>query len=76
MDIDTRTQVAAVSPLAYTVADAVRVSGIGRTTLYSLMGQGRLPIVKIGNRTLIRRIDLENLLSSNLMDCAAQLAVR
>lgn len=71
MDTDTRIQTAASLPLAYTVADAVRVSGIGRTTLYSLIGQGRLPIVKIGNRTLIRHIDLDYLLCSNLMDRAA-----
>lgn len=52
--------------LAYTVADAVAASGIGRTTLYGLMGSGKLPFVKLGNRTLIRRIDLEALLDRHI----------
>lgn len=40
-------------PLAYSIADAVRVSSIGRTRLYALIGEGRLEARKIGKRTLI-----------------------
>jgi excisionase family DNA binding protein len=39
--------------VAHTIADAVRVSGIGRTTLYELIGAGKLDARKAGNRTLI-----------------------
>ena len=39
--------------LAYTVPDAVRVSGIGRTKLYELIGSGKLKVNKITGRTLI-----------------------
>lgn len=51
-------------PLAitYTLADAAKVSGLSRRTLYNLHARGELPFVKIGTRTLIRRADLEQLL--------------
>jgi excisionase family DNA binding protein len=48
--------------LSYTIAEAVAASGIGRTTIYELIKQGELPRVKVGNRTLIRRCDLEAML--------------
>ena len=39
--------------LLYSVNEAVAVTGIGRTTLYSHIGAGNLPVVKIGDRTCI-----------------------
>jgi excisionase family DNA binding protein len=33
--------------------------GIGRTTMYELIGRGRIPVVRIGRRTLVHRSDLE-----------------
>jgi excisionase family DNA binding protein len=39
--------------LAHTIADATRVSGIGKTTLYELIGAGKIDARKAGNRTLI-----------------------
>jgi excisionase family DNA binding protein len=39
--------------VAHTIADAARVSGIGRTTLYELIGAGKVDARKVGNRTLI-----------------------
>lgn len=50
--------------LAYSVKEAVKVSSLGRTTLYALISAGKLPTVKVGQRTLIRRTDLEGLLKS------------
>jgi excisionase family DNA binding protein len=55
---------------AYSVADAVQKSGLGRTTLYALMGKGELVSVKIGRRTLIRRVDLEDLIDRHLQKAA------
>ena len=52
--------------LAYVIAEAVATTGIGRTTLYGLMASGQLPFVKLGNRTLIRHVGLEQLLERNL----------
>jgi excisionase family DNA binding protein len=39
--------------LAHTIADAVKVSGIGRTSLYELIAAGKIEARKAGNRTLI-----------------------
>jgi len=38
-------------------------AGIGRTTAYEEIGSGRLTIVKVGRRSLIRISDAENWLS-------------
>ncbi len=40
-------------PIAYTVPDACRTSGIGTTKLYELIGLGILDARKAGRRTLI-----------------------
>jgi excisionase family DNA binding protein len=39
--------------LAHTIADATKISGIGRTTLYEAIGAGKIEARKAGNRTLI-----------------------
>jgi excisionase family DNA binding protein len=49
-------------PLAYSVADACRVSSIGRTRLYALINEGRLESRKIGKRTLIPAVSLRRLI--------------
>ena len=41
------------TPLAYSPTDAARALSVGRSTLYRLIADGRLPTVKIGTRTLI-----------------------
>lgn len=45
-------------PITYTLPEAARICGLSVRTLYNLHDDGRLPFVKIGNRTLIRRSDL------------------
>jgi excisionase family DNA binding protein len=49
--------------LAFTIAEATAVSGIGRTTLYELMRCGDLPARKLGRKTLIPAQALKDLLS-------------
>lgn len=49
-------------PIALRIPDAVRVSGLGRTTLYSLIAERLLPVCKVRGRTLILRADLEQYL--------------
>ena len=39
--------------LAYSVAEACAVLGLGRTRLYEEIKAGRIPVKKIGRRTLI-----------------------
>ena len=49
-------------PIAYSVADACRVSSLGRTRLYQLIGEGRLEVRKVGKRTLIPAASLRALI--------------
>jgi excisionase family DNA binding protein len=45
--------------LAYRIDEAVEITGLGRTTLYREIANGRLEVVKVGARTLITRAALE-----------------
>ena len=45
-----------------TVAEAVCYSRLGRSTLYNLMGAGRLQRRKVGRKTLLAREDLDRLI--------------
>jgi excisionase family DNA binding protein len=45
--------------IALRIPEAAHVSGLSRSTLYALMGEGKLRSVKVGGRRLILRIDLE-----------------
>jgi excisionase family DNA binding protein len=45
--------------LGYTVAEAVALTGVSRTRLYQENKASRLKFVKIGQRTLVTRTDLE-----------------
>ena len=47
---------------AFRLKDAVAAYGIGRSTIYRLMADGKLPSVKVGGRRLIPRDALEALL--------------
>lgn len=49
-------------PLAYSIADAIRVTSIKRTRLYQLINEGRLEVRKIGKRTLIPAASLRHLI--------------
>jgi excisionase family DNA binding protein len=40
-------------PLAYRIDDAVKVSGLGRSTIYKLLTSGRLRSVRVAGRRLI-----------------------
>lgn len=51
-----------MEPLAYSIADASRVSSIGRTRIYELIKEGRLEARKLGRRTLIPAASLRRLL--------------
>jgi excisionase family DNA binding protein len=49
-------------PLAYSIREACRISSLGRTRLYQLIGEGRLEARKIGKRTLIPAASLRALI--------------
>lgn len=50
--------------LAYGIKDAASALGIGRTTIWHAIKEGKLPAVKVGNRTLIRTEALQAWLSA------------
>lgn len=52
-----------IEPLAYSINEACRVSSLGRTRLYQLIGEGRLASRKIGKRTIIPAASLRALIA-------------
>lgn len=50
-------------PLAYSIKEAIRVSSIGKTRLYSLIKSGEIKITKVGNRTLVNAASLKQLVA-------------
>ncbi len=61
-----------MAPLAYSVSDAVKVSGIGRTTLFAEIRAGRLPAKKLGARTIVIADDLAAYLAALPSACRSQ----
>ena len=53
-----------LTPLAYTVDDAVSASGFSRSRIYEEIGAGRLRAVKAGKRTLVFADSLRALLEA------------
>jgi excisionase family DNA binding protein len=50
-------------PQAVTVDDACRISGLGRTSIYDLIAQGKLKSVAIGRRRLVLCESIRDLLT-------------
>lgn len=48
--------------LTYTIAEAVVALGVGKTTIYKLIKEGKIKAIKIGARTLIPASDLHAIL--------------
>ena len=51
-------------PLAVPIREAARLSGCGRSTIYSEISKGNLKIHKIGRRTIVTLADLRQWLAS------------
>lgn len=47
-----------VEPMLLSLRDACAALGLSKSTLYALLGEGRLKCLRIGRRTLFRRDDL------------------
>lgn len=52
-----------VLPVSYSVEDAAKALGIGRTFVFQLIKEGKLRAVKLGRRTVIPVKECEALLS-------------
>jgi excisionase family DNA binding protein len=50
--------------LAYSIADACRACGIGRTTLYAAIKRGEIVTTKIGRRRVVLSVALNEWLAS------------
>jgi excisionase family DNA binding protein len=55
-------RVAAPEPLAATIDDTCRITGLGKTSIYELIAQGKLKSVAIGRRRLVLMRSIEALL--------------
>jgi hypothetical protein len=49
--------------LAFSISDIVKLSGVGRTTIFSEIKVGHLKVRKCGRRTIALRADVEGWLS-------------
>jgi len=52
-----------VLPVSYSIEDAAKALGIGRTFVFQLIKEGKLKAVKLGRRTVIPVKECEALLS-------------
>ena len=48
--------------LAFSLADAASAIGVGKSILHELIATGKLPVRKLGRRSLVLREDLEEYL--------------
>lgn len=51
-----------MEPIATSINDAAKALGLGRTSIYALIREGRLETVKLGRRTLVRIASIRRLL--------------
>jgi excisionase family DNA binding protein len=61
---------AQIEPLTVTVPEALRLTGLGRTSLYRLIEEKKLRRVKIGSRTLIDFGSIKELVESQVEQAA------
>ncbi|OYV50305.1 MAG: hypothetical protein B7Z78_11540 [Rhodospirillales bacterium 20-60-12] len=52
----------AITPLAYTISNAVKISGISRSGVYRLLKSGELQAKNLGKRTLVLHDSLKELI--------------
>ena len=54
-----------VIKMGMTIDEAAEISGIGRNTMRKLVGWGKLPVLKVGRKTIIRSDTLERFMTAN-----------
>jgi excisionase family DNA binding protein len=59
-------------PLTVTIKEAKRLTGLGKTTMFALIRDGKLSVVRIGHRTLVQYESLRNLLIHDRTHVATQ----
>jgi len=51
--------------MAYSISEAKLALGLGRTTIYKMIKEGKLRPIKVGSKTLLRHDDLIDFLAEN-----------
>ena len=51
--------------IGMTIEEAAECTGIGRNTMRKLVDWGKLPVLKVGRKAIIRRDTLEHFMSVN-----------
>ena len=51
--------------MGLTIEEAAECTGIGRNTMRKLVDWGKLPVLKVGRKTIIRRDTLERFMTVN-----------
>ena len=54
-----------VAKIGMTIEEAAEMSGIGRNTMCALVDWGKLPVLKVGRKTIIRTDTLERFMTVN-----------
>ena len=52
-----------MEPVAVSVSNAARALSLGRTTIYRLIGEGKLETIHIGRRNLIKTESIRRLIN-------------
>ena len=51
--------------IAFTIEEASEYTGIGRNTMRQLVEWGKLPVIKVGRKVLVKRDMLEKFITMN-----------
>ena len=54
-----------VGKMGLTIEEAAETTGIGRNTMRNLVDWGKLPVLKVGRKTIIRKDALERFMEVN-----------
>lgn len=50
---------------AYSINQTAQVLSLGRTSIYTLIGDGRLEVIKLGRRTLVKADSIRRLIEAS-----------
>jgi excisionase family DNA binding protein len=53
-----------MDPLAISINETAKVLGLGRTSIYAMIGDGRLETFKLGRRTLVKTASIRRIVDT------------